>query len=509
MKSILKRLPKKAYVAVATLALVAGVASQAIAGFGPDRPTRAWTETGVNGFDHVTFNSFTGVPLGIGDERDFLRGHKVGNADSWSDPVTGVTNQTEVEVKIYIHNNAKSALNDQPGNPGVAKNVHVRAELPSGLAQNQELKSYISASNAHPKEIFDTLNVAGTNGGYIGINYIAGSAKMFDHNTGQTTAISDNLVTTGVNLPDQKGCFEYLREITFRVQVKTPGYKTQKTARLKGEDSTKWRKAVNAKIGDEVEWRIWFANTGTANLKDVVLVDVLPSHVAVVGNVEMDKGANTVVYGSDAVQNGGKNVHVPLGDFHPGDDAYVYITTKILDVKALKCGVYQIANTAYTTPKGVGALVDSAVVNVFDENCEEPKKPSFVCESLIAEEFTGRRVRVTVKAPASNGATLKHITLNFGDGSESKVTNQLVNEYTYAKDGTYRISASATFAVPGQGDKTVSSDACADTVSFKTPETPEVPKELPSTGAGSLVGLFAVVTLAAAAAHNVISRRLS
>lgn len=503
MKNLFKRLPKKLFAAVATAALVAGVASQAIAGFGPDRPTRQWTEA-ENGFDYVTFNSYTGVP-NVGDEREFFQGSVVGPNAAWTDPVTGVTHDTEVEMKIFIHNNADPLLNDAPGNPGIAKNVTVKAELPSGMSQAHQAKATISADNAQPKSVFDTLDITGLNDGFSEITYIPGSAKMFDHETGQTTAISDNLVTTGVNIGDQKGCFKYVREITFRVKVKVPSYSMQKTARLKGEGSDKWRKVVNAKAGDEVEWRIWFAASGSANLKDVTMVDDLPSYVQVVGGVEMDKGPNTVKYNSDAVQQDGTYVHINMGDFHPGDDAYVYFTTKVQKAQELKCGVHQIANTAYIAPKDLGALNDSAQVNVFGkEDCEEPQKPSYICESVTVDKIGGRKVRVSVKAPASGGASLKHVTLNFGDGSEPKVTNDLVNEYEFKADGTYKIVATAHFTVDGK-DKAVSSDACTAMVTFDSEKpTPELPK----TGAGSLIGLFTVVTIAAAAAHNVISRRI-
>lgn len=500
MKNFLKRMPKKVFAAVATVALVAAVASQALAGFGPNRPTRAWTEA-ENGFDHVTFNSFTGVP-GVGDERDFLRGVQVGRDSAWSDPVNGVENNAEVEVKMYIHNNADPTLNDAPGNPGIARNVQARVDLPTGLSQTQQMTGYISADNAQPQQIFDTLDLTGAGNGYFEIAYIPGSAKMYNHQNGQTTAIGDNLVTTGVNLPDQKGCFRYTREITFRVKVKMPSYATQKTARIKGEDSSKWRKVVNAEVGDQIEYRIWFKNSGTSDLNAVKMVDNLPPYTTVVGNVEMDKGARTIVYGPEAVQNDGKQINIDMGTFNPNDDAFVYITVKINNAKELKCGAHQINNTAYTTPQGLGALNDSASVNVISEECEEPEQPSYICESLTVEKLGGRKVRVTVKAPASNGATFKNVTIDYGDGSEAKVTTNLVDEYEYEADGTYKITAVPTFTVNGV-DKTAPSDACAAMVTFETPVTPELPK----TGAGSVLGLFTIVTLVGAAAHNLLSRR--
>lgn len=508
MKSIFKRMPKKLFAAVATVALVAGIASQALAGFGPNRPTRPWNE-GLNGFDHVTFNSFTGVPNGIGDERNFLRGVQVGRDSAWSDPVNGVDHNAEVEMKIYIHNNASSTLN--ASGEGVAKNVKVRADLPTGLSQTQQVTSYISADNAQPKEIWDTLDMTGANNGFFELDYVEGSAKMFDHESDKTTAISDNLVNGGVTLPNQKGCFEYVREITFRVKVKMPSYATQKTARLKGESSDKWRKVVNAEIGDEVEYRVWFKNSGTSDLNSVKMVDNLPPYTTVVGNVEMDKGTRTITYGPEAVQNNGRQVNIDMGTFNPNDDAFVYITVKIDDAEELECGAHQINNTAYTTPQGLGALNDSASVNVIEEECEEPETPKYVCESVTVDKIGGRKVRVTVRASASNDAELKSATINYGDGTTPKLVNNVVNgeivdEYTYASDSTYQVTAKAVLTDEA-GDHEVSSDACADTVSFST--TPEVPGELPKTGAGSLIGLFTVVTFAAAAAHNLLSRRAS
>lgn len=504
MKNMFKRLPKKLFAAVATVALVAGIASQAIAGFGPDRPTRQWTAA-ENGFDYVTFNSYTGVP-GVGDEREFFNGVQVGRDGEWKDPVNGVENGAEVEMKVYIHNNANPELNDAPGNPGIARNVTVKVELPNGLSQSHQAKATISADNAQPKSVYDTLDLTGANNGYFEIEYIPGSAKMYDHENGQTSAIGDNLVTTGVNIGDQKGCFKYVREITFRVKVKMPSYATQKTARLKGEGSDKWRKVVNAKVGDEVEYRIWFKNSGTSDLNSVKMVDNLPPYTTVVGSVEMDKGTRTIVYGPEAVQNNGTQVNIDMGTFNPNDDAFVYITVKINNDKELKCGVNQINNTAYVTPEGLGALNDSASVNVIGEECEEPQKPSYICEAVTVEKIGGRKVRVSVNTATSGGAKLKNVTINYGDGSEPKVTTNSVDEYEYKADGTYKIVASARFTVNGK-DKVVTSDACTATVTFDS-EKPVTP-ELPKTGAGSLIGLFAVVTIAAAAAHNVISRRMA
>ena len=504
MLNLLKRIPKKAFAAVAVLAIVAGVVTTAVASFGPDRPTRVWS-TSENGFQYVTFNSYTGVPNGIGDERDFLRGVQVGRDSQWSDPVNSITTGSEVEMKIFIHNNADPLLNDAAGQPGVAKNVKVRAELPTGASQAQEVKSFISADNANPKEILDTLSMTGANSGFFELDFVPGSAKMYNHETKATTAIADTLVTTGVNLGDQKGCFKYVREITFRVKVKMPRYQTQKSVRNFGEDSTRWRDTANTKVGEKVEWEIWFKNSGTTKLEDVVILDQLPPHVTVVkGSIKLYKGTNSMTVSDSAIQNNGRQINVNTGDYNPGNDAYLVFATTVNNDPQVNCGTKQLINVGYATPEGYKHINDSARINVVNTTpCEEPEEPSYVCESLTVEKLGGRKVRATVVAPATGGAKLKTVTFNYGDGTAAKVTDKLVDTHEYKADGTYKITATTTFTVDGK-DKVVNSENCTEMVTFDSEKPVE---ELPKTGAGSLIGLFTATAATAGVAHNVVTRR--
>ena len=262
MKKLMNRLPKRVYATVLAAAVLIGLSTSALAGFGPNRPTKAWT-SGVAGFDHVTFNSFTGVGNGVGDERDFVRGVQVGRDSVWSDPVQNVTQDAEVEAKIYIHNGADGSLNDAPGNPGIARNVNVRVALPTGEKQSQDITSYIKASNAQPGEVFDTLTLTGANKGNFALEYVAGSAKLHANGaaTNLTAAQEQALISnSGMNLADMPGCFDYVREVTFRVKVKMPQYGITKQVRFKGQTAADWKDSVDAKAGDSLEWSIKFRN---------------------------------------------------------------------------------------------------------------------------------------------------------------------------------------------------------------------------------------------------------
>jgi uncharacterized repeat protein (TIGR01451 family) len=489
---LLARIPKKITFAVLTLVATALLGTAAIANFGPDRPTRVWTPQ-ENGFDYVTFNSFTGVPNGIGDERDFLRGVVKQRDSQWQDPVANIANEDIVQAKIYIHNNADSALNTAPGNPGIARNVVVKVEIPEGIKQVHDVRSTISASNAQPTTVFDTLTLTGVNSSQFEVDYVPGSARLGNQ------VLPDSIFTTGFQLGDLNGCFEFLKEITFDMKVTKPGYQIQKTARLKGEDSTKWRKVVNAKRGDLIEWRISFQNIGSTQLDDVMVVDELPSFTEVTpGSVELVNSnfPNGYKFDASAIQKNGEQININIDDYLPGSNAFVYLETKIEDAEEIRCGVHQIANVVYVTPKGLGTLNDNAKVNIISEECETPSNPVYSCDSLKYVTLAKNKYRFTVTTTVapSNTVSVKNYEFNFGDGSQKLLTDKNVVEHQYAKDGTYKVSVAVNFSVNGQ-TKQVTGPQCEVVVG--------APTTIPNTGPGAMVaGIMAATTGLGAFAHR-------
>lgn len=366
MKSILHKLSKRATAGIVAVLLIAGLSGTVLATFGPSRPTKAWSPT-VEGFDHVTFNSFTGVGNGVGDEQDFFRGVQVGRDSVWSDPVANVTQDAEVEGKIYIHNNADASLNTVPdgngGFKGVAKNVTVKVAMPTGSNRSQDVTAFIAADNAQPQQIFDTLTMTGANNGYFELAYEPGTAQL--HKGGATVTLTaaqeQALLGNGYNTGDQNGCFDFVQEITFRMKVKMPRYTITKQVALPGE--TNWRENVDVKPGDTVSWLVTFTNTGKTDLKSVKMVDEVPSGLTVVpGTVKLTNGnyPNGYIYPDSAIQANGRQVNVDLGNYNPGILAYLSYRTKVADDASLACGLNTFTNKAFTTPEGYGAIWDTA-----------------------------------------------------------------------------------------------------------------------------------------------------
>lgn len=177
----LPKIPKKAAITLTALAgLLAIPIVHAASGWGPDRPTYTWAHPA----DHITFNSITDNPV-AGDERQFYTANQVGVANySHSLPVT---DNEEVTLRAYFHNNASADLNL------VAHNTTMKMTLPSGEATDQTTQAYISADNANPTSVWDTVHL--TSDKAFTLEYEQGSAKLFNNVFKSGTALSDSIVT--------------------------------------------------------------------------------------------------------------------------------------------------------------------------------------------------------------------------------------------------------------------------------------------------------------------------
>lgn len=488
MKSIFNRLPKKLSTKIALLFA---------------------TLLGVAAFGAITVANST---LMEGNTRSL----NVTRGQNDYQKTTNASDGEVVQVQVWLHNR------ENP-NGERANNTVVKIGVPQNQpGTNQNITGTITSDNFNT--VTDTTTVV-LDDAKSSIEYIPGTA-MYRYNKGAadgdqtcetgfdtpparcytTVKISDSVISGGVNLDSirktsLRGCNAHHETVTVQVRVKTPkpGIKINKQVRVKG--ASEWKTSNTAKPGETVEYLITYQNAGTTTHKSVEIRDNLPPKVTYVSG--STKLINTS--GTKSVADGVAATGIKIGNYLPGAGAYVMFEAKMPTTDKLACGTTLLRNVAVAQPEGMNEFYNTADTKV-TKTCEEkPEEPKYVCESLDLEKLGGRKIRVTVKAPASNGATFKQISLNFGDGSDVKVTDQLVNEYEYAMDGTYSIAASVTFTVDGK-DKTVSSDACTAMVTFETPESPE---ELPKTGAGSLIGLFTIVTLAAAAAHSVISRRVA
>jgi uncharacterized repeat protein (TIGR01451 family) len=495
--NIFSRLPKKLIAGVAIIAAIAGITSAAVAGFGPDRPTKTYEGPGTAGFDYPVFNSFVNVPE-YGDERNFLTGKYPGGT-FLTDPLAQVKQDEELTLQVLVHNNADPKYNADGS--GFAKDTTVRIALPTGMAKNQVATAYIDASNTNPKQVTDTLDFGAFNGGFFELDYVEGSAKVYGNYI--NTTLSDDIVTNGVTIGTRslngtvEGCFDQEILVTIKVKVKMPHYTLKKEVRLESESTTSYADTKNASLSDTLVWKMTFTNIGLTKLEDVKFIDPIPENMSIIpGTIKVYNASNPSGYTvpDSAIQMNGRQIEMILGDYAASGNAFVYFKTKTDRNTADICGTVAQTNTAYVQPSGLIAISDSATVSVNTGKECDSTKPSYSCTALVTK-LGGREIKVTtnvVTSPAG-AVNVKNYEYNFGDGSSKFLTDKNVVNHKYAKDGTYNISVVVTFSVNGV-DKTA---ICNTNVTFAS--TPPV---LPDTGAGSLYGLFAGISVVGATLHR-------
>lgn len=158
--------------------------------------------------------------------------------------------------------------------------------------------------------------------------------------------------------------------------------------------------------------------------------------------------------------------------------------------------------------------------------------PKFSCDLLQATPVTSDQNNTwsfTTKATATNNAKLVSVTYTFGDGTSATETDLSTPvEHTYAPNtcmnggNTCTAMATVTVSLPGNQTVTTTSAACQKNIQINVPKpptppvtpptttTPPVttpPPALPSTGAGSVVGLFIVVSVGGYFGYRLMLRR--
>jgi len=149
-----------------------------------------------------------------------------------------------------------------------------------------------------------------------------------------------------------------------------------------------------------------------------------------------------------------------------------------------------------------------------------PVKPNFSCDLLEKHPVSGQdnTFTFTTKATAENGATIAKVVYNFGDGSDL-VT--LPDGTTPTQPHTFTKSSTVTVTVfvnlPGGHQSQTTSETCQTPITVNAPPIPPpvtpppvtpppvkppLPPVLPNTGAGSVVGIFAAVTLGGFLLHR-------
>lgn len=218
---------------------------------------------------------------------ELLRGaNRTTNQTDWTDPVSGSAGDTFAGI-IYYHNGYVDTT---------ANNVVVKVNIPSQTTNNTAtISASISADNA--ATVTDTV-VNGVLQGKSGLtinldqaatlSLVSGSVKWFPNYSGSSSTsqdlpngqTGDSIGSTGVNIGNINGCWNYIGYVTFLVKTEKtaqPSVSVAKTVRNVTLGETSFVETNYAKPGDTLEYSVTVTNSGSGTAENLYLVDAIPS----------------------------------------------------------------------------------------------------------------------------------------------------------------------------------------------------------------------------------------
>ncbi len=265
---------------------------------------------------------------------------------------------------------------------------------------------------------------------------------------------------------------------------------------------------ISAKAGDVLEYSVELHNDAYGSLTSINVAANLPGNTAT-------SNTSTVVASTNLGGTSGANGSVTV-NLNPAQTINYVNGSTTLD-NGQGAVVQKMSDGITGSGINVGGLMGSTIEFVdFEAKVSTPPvpvpTPSGTCNYLTTSG-TEPTFTATAHYTVSNGASVKGVTFNWGNGvSTAGVTygTGVVSSapYTYTTPGTYTVVATMTFNSTGAA---VANSSCSASVTVPkppvTPVTPTTPTQLVNTGPGDVIGLFAATTAVFAIGHYFFSRR--
>jgi uncharacterized repeat protein (TIGR01451 family) len=428
---------KKTWVLLA-LTIAIAIPSATLATWGPARPTFDYNDpTGrLGSLTGPVFNSMKNTPT-YGDEFNFTTAKKTSDA-TWSNDLA-VKDGDEVEIRLYIHNNANTSTN--ASGLGVATGVKAGIDLPEDqYSLKNEPIGFVNADNSTPKGVWDGTVISSADGKKFKLNYVKGSAKLTQRDgSGTATAVlPDQFIgANGTAVGSQPGsatngkwlgCYEHVGLVKVKVKVtaepqpEKPNFTIKKY--VNGDDAQNKDTSVKVQAGEEFDYKVDVTNTGKTELKNVKVSDKLPEGVEyIAGSLKLD---GTKVSNDTDFFNSNKGVVVP--SIAVGQKAIFTMKAKITvnqdktAEEACEPGQKTFYNNIATadpegTGEGLNPKEDPAVIN-----CTTPKKePGVEITKEVSEENVALNQEFTYNVKVANTGNVDLVNAIVQDPAPSNI----------------------------------------------------------------------------------------
>ncbi|MDE6664257.1 MAG: DUF11 domain-containing protein [Lachnospiraceae bacterium] len=267
----------------------------------------------------------------------------------WSGTSITAEDGQEYTVRLYVHNN------NPKGEKAVAENTQVRFYVPYVSSDSVKVNGWLKADNADAGSyddhtFLDEVTFKSKDGSKFHLEYVYASALLendgFAHGG---VAMPDTVVNQGNPSNEEEdewtligyndfdgqipGCYEYISYVTIRVKVIYDyDFTIETKVRLADDKDKTWKKSVEAKVGDKVEFQLTYTNTGDVRQNNAKVRNNLPSNLHYVENSTKLKNAlyPNILNITDGVPSDILK-GINIGNYEAGANAHVMFTAEIVD----------------------------------------------------------------------------------------------------------------------------------------------------------------------------------
>lgn len=365
-----------------------------------------------------------GTPIfnNLPDDYPTLQVAKTGG--TWGTSVSASPGET-ISLLVWDHNSVPDTI---------ARNVQIKVNLPTVFANTHTPTASVSADNAATVTGSSTVNV----GTSSKLQYVPGSAKFLRNVGGTMTIVSwpasvtnpDEVVTSGINVGDQKGCWADAQAVLLQVKIVggTSAINTNKKVELVG-GAGGFADSAKVSPNDEVAFRIFVENTGTAKGTNVRVIDTLDSRLTYSPGssymVEKIAGSDVkTIIPDSSIKFEGQKITYAFKDMEPKPDAaiYLYFKARVAGPDSFPVGDTILKNKATVTFDLVSKDTNEVAITV-------TKFPAPVITFSLRKEVTNRTLGDSKwydeeLASAAPGDTISYrlIAQDTGDTPATNVT---------------------------------------------------------------------------------------
>ena len=361
------------------------------------------------------------------EDRELFQGlNFTKNETNYTDPIT-TTGDDEVAALVYYHNGEVNT---------VANNTTIKVTMPIDTnSKSKILGASISADNA--ATITDTIinqQIVGKSGLTVitptadsTLSFVPGSVRWYPEKNESPVALpagqtGDTILTTGVNIGNIQGCWDFSGFIVFKLKVNTP-----KPAQLEIDKTVKnprvdesFVKSNTAIPGDQLDYQLVVSNPGLSKLENVLVKDTVPAGTTfIAGSVRYFPDGSTAPMPLTGGQNANNLVSSGV-TINSLDTGSVKTAKFVFSVKVDSTGLDNGQKLVNTVTASSGNLSDSSqaetVVTVLTPNFVKSKSAFNITQNIDATKKSanpGDSIRYTLVTRNTGNAVGK---VNVVDG---------------------------------------------------------------------------------------------